>query len=107
MDDRDDHRDYHELLASYRPESNRTGRRMTVYERVKLVGMRAEQLVRGAKPTVPVDDPATFDPLTIARRELSDRTIPLMLRRRLPDGSTELWRVADMELSNENDHGVQ
>ncbi len=36
------------------------------------------------------------DPLQIARKELLEKKIPLIIRRYLPDNSFEDWKVKDM-----------
>ena len=49
-----------------------------------------------APPTVDIGDET--DPLKIAEKELAQRLIPLMIRRYLPDGSYEDWRVDELQL---------
>jgi DNA-directed RNA polymerase I, II, and III subunit RPABC2 len=36
------------------------------------------------------------DPLQIAMKELAAKKIPLIVRRTLPDGSFELWKVSEL-----------
>lgn len=43
---------------------------------------------------VPID--TETDPLEIAMKELSQRKIPLIVRRYLPDGSYEDWSVSEL-----------
>lgn len=62
---------------------------MTKYERARLLGTRALQLSMNAPPMV--DLRGEVDPFQIARRELEERKIPLIIRRLLPDGSYEDW----------------
>lgn len=61
---------------------------MSKYERTKVIGMRAEQLARGAQPFVEVDG-ATFDPCEVAERELRMRKLPFVIVRPGPDGKSE------------------
>ncbi len=49
--------------------------------------MRAEQLARGMQPFVPVSG-ATFDPCMVAEQELAAGVMPLIIARRMPDGTT-------------------
>jgi DNA-directed RNA polymerase I, II, and III subunit RPABC2 len=35
-----------------------------------------------------------WDPLTIAEKELSEKKIPFIIRRYLPDGSFEDWKIS-------------
>lgn len=62
---------------------------MTKYERARVLGTRALQISLNAP--VLVDIEGETDPLQIAMKELSQRKIPLVLRRYLPDGSYEDW----------------
>ena len=49
-----------------------------------------------APPMVEVNDET--DPLKIAEKELAEKKIPLIIRRFLPDGSFEDWRVDELQL---------
>lgn len=62
---------------------------MTKYERARVLGTRALQISMNAP--VLVDLEGETDPLQIAMKELSQRKIPLVIRRYLPDGSYEDW----------------
>lgn len=62
---------------------------MTKYERARVLGTRALQISMNAP--VLVDLEGETDPLQIAIKELSQRKIPLVIRRYLPDGSYEDW----------------
>lgn len=62
---------------------------MTKYERARVLGTRALQISLNAP--VLVDIEGETDPLQIAMKELTQRKIPLVVRRYLPDGSFEDW----------------
>lgn len=57
---------------------------MTKYERARILGTRALQISMNAP--VLVDLEGETDPLQIAIKELSEKKIPLIVRRYLPDG---------------------
>lgn len=67
---------------------------LTKYERTNIIGLRAEQLARGAQPFVDASDP--FDPYEVAERELAMRRLPFIVVRPTPDGKTEQVRVDEM-----------
>ena len=67
---------------------------MTKYERARILGTRALQISMNAP--VLVDLEGETDPLQIAQKELSQKKIPLIVRRYLPDGSYEDWSVAEL-----------
>lgn len=73
---------------------------MTKYELAAIIGMRAEQIARGAPPLVDegIDD-VPFDPVAIARRELRAGRLPFVNVRKLPDGSKERWKLKDLEIA--------
>lgn len=87
--------DYHDVIRSYDPSKNTTRNFLTKYERVKIVGLRAEQIQRGAAPYVEFDR-KNFDPIDIATKELDARKLPFMVCRTLPNGTKEYWRLEDM-----------
>jgi DNA-directed RNA polymerase subunit K/omega len=51
---------YTEIMQNYDPSKNTTSNKLFKYERVKLIGIRAEQIQRGAAPMVEFD-PNNFD----------------------------------------------
>lgn len=87
--------DYHDIIQRYDPSKNTTRNIMTKFEKNAIIGLRAEQLQRGAHPLVEFD-PKNFDPRDIAHRELKERKTPMMVCRRLYNGEREYWRIDDM-----------
>lgn len=90
---------YHDIIKAYDPEKNTTRNLLTKFEKVKIIGLRMEQLQRGAQPYVAYDTKA-FHPHEIATRELTERKIPFMVCRSLPNGRKEYWRLDDMIVPN-------
>lgn len=70
---------------------------ITKYEKAKILGERAKQINSGAQPTVAVDD-NIIDGYLIALKEYENKSIPMIIRRPLPSGGCEYWRLADLEL---------
>ncbi len=73
----------------------------TKYEYTALLSMRAQQLAEGAKPLVSLEGLKASDPMfvwNVARREIEQRKLPFLIRRQLPDGSSEFWSVQEMEM---------
>ena len=70
---------------------------ITKYEKTKLLGERAKQINAGAQTTVKVDD-NIIDGYLIALKEYESKMIPMIIRRPLPSGGCEYWRMADLEL---------
>eukprot|EP00811_Abedinium_folium_P012309 NODE_21411_length_754_cov_5.709729.p1 GENE.NODE_21411_length_754_cov_5.709729~~NODE_21411_length_754_cov_5.709729.p1 ORF type:complete len:118 (+),score=44.76 NODE_21411_length_754_cov_5.709729:117-470(+) len=67
---------------------------MTKYERARILGSRALQISMNAPVMVELD--GETDPLLIAEKELLERVIPFVVRRHLPDGTYEDWRVCEL-----------
>jgi DNA-directed RNA polymerases I, II, and III subunit RPABC2 len=68
---------------------------LTLYEKTKVLSLRASQLARGAPPFIDVPEYLT-DVYEIARAELEAKRLPYILKRPLPDGEFEYWRLADL-----------
>ncbi|KAK0424215.1 hypothetical protein QR680_008551 [Steinernema hermaphroditum] len=71
---------------------------MTKYERARILGTRALQIAMGAPVMVELE--GETDPLEIARKELKDHKIPIVIRRYLPDGSFEDWGVDELHIND-------
>lgn len=87
----------HVSLAAYlraKPEAPSARLRMTKYEYARLKGVRLEQLGRGAIPCVPYDTEKD-DVYSIFQREFVEGKMPLLVRRRLPDGNAQYVRVRE------------
>ncbi len=67
---------------------------LTKYERARIIGVRAIQLSNGATPMINVDNINNVS--EIAERELIEYKIPIIIRRKMPDGSYVDIRVCDM-----------
>jgi DNA-directed RNA polymerases I, II, and III subunit RPABC2 len=68
---------------------------LTLYERTKVLGARANQIAQGWPPYVTVPDYVT-EPLEIAKLELEQRRLPYIIKRPMPDGTFEYWRLSDL-----------
>lgn len=75
-------------------EARITTRYMTKYEKARVLGTRALQISMNAP--VMVDIAGETDPLKIARKELTERKIPMIIRRYLPNGTYEDWNIDEL-----------
>jgi DNA-directed RNA polymerase I, II, and III subunit RPABC2 len=69
---------------------------LTKYERARIIGQRAKQINTGAYPFVSVPE-KVIDGYLIAEMELAQNKIPFIIRRPLPNGGSEYWKVNDLE----------
>ena len=70
---------------------------LTKYERARVLGIRTKQLNNGADPFVQVPS-SMISGYKIAIEELKAQKIPFIIRRPIPNGGTEYWRLEDLEL---------
>lgn len=70
---------------------------LTKYERARVLGERAKQLNMGAKPLVEVAE-TVIDGYLIALEEFSQKKIPFIIKRPLPNGGCEYWKFRDLEV---------
>jgi DNA-directed RNA polymerase I, II, and III subunit RPABC2 len=75
--------------------NHRTYPFLTTFERTKIIGLRANQLSKGAAPFIIVPKHVT-DVRDIARLELEQKRLPFIVKRPLPNGTFEYWRLADL-----------
>jgi DNA-directed RNA polymerase I, II, and III subunit RPABC2 len=83
--------DYSEALEKANNAQKTTLPIMSKYEKAKVIGWRATQIAKGAKPLVDVK--GIKDPFAKAEKELAEKKIPLIIRRILPDNSYEDWKI--------------
>ena len=70
---------------------------MSKYEKTKIIGIRAEEIARGAQPLIEVP-PGITKAEKIAEEELKQRKTPFILRR-LINNKYEYWRIEDLEFT--------
>ena len=64
------------------------------FERVRILGERATQISMGAKPMIKNVD--NLDPKIVAKMELENKVIPLIIIRELPNGLMEKWKISEL-----------
>jgi len=79
------------------PASARPTLPLSKYERVRVIGSRANQIARGAKPLVHVG--GVLDPLLVAEEEFRLGLLKSIVVRTLPDGTEERCPLATLRTS--------
>ena len=70
---------------------------MSTYEYSALISARVAQLTsRSSEWNVPKIKIDSYDPRAIATAEVRQKLVSLVVRRKLPDGSTEDWPLKDL-----------
>jgi DNA-directed RNA polymerase subunit K/omega len=70
---------------------------MTKYEKTRILGQRTKQINEGAPIFIKIDS-TVIDGYLIAVKELEQKKTPFIIRRPLPNGGSEYWRVQDLEI---------
>ena len=70
---------------------------ITKYEKARIIGERTRQLNSGAVAFVAVD-PEVIDGYLIALDEFKQKKIPFIIKRPLPSGKCEYWRISDLDI---------
>ncbi len=64
---------------------------LSKYERARIIGLRGQQIADGAPPLVEIGD--LKDAVKIAEKELEELKLPFIIKRPLPSGKFEYWRL--------------
>lgn len=83
------------ITNSYNQKQKVTTPYITKYEKSRILGTRATQISMNSP--VMVDIGQLSDPLEIALKEFEERKIPLLIRRFLPNGEYEDWKLTDFK----------
>tara|TARA_B100001093_G_scaffold505585_1_gene563165 strand:- start:1813 stop:2493 length:681 start_codon:yes stop_codon:yes gene_type:complete len=70
---------------------------LSKFEKTRVLGLRSKQINEGAKPFVEINQD-NYDGYIIASKELVEKKIPFIIRRPLPNGASEYWRLSDLEV---------
>jgi DNA-directed RNA polymerase subunit K/omega len=92
-----DTKELQEIMRSYTREEDPVQRKsrpiLSKYEATSIIGMRAQQIIRGSTPFI---DSTEVNPIDIALEELRAKLIPIIVRRVMPDGVSEYWRLTEL-----------
>jgi len=72
---------------------------LTKFEYTRVLGLRATQIENGAPLFISIED-SIIDSYVIARMEVEAKKLPFIIRRPLPGGKMEYWRLHDLENLN-------
>ena len=70
---------------------------VTKYEKARIIGERTRQLNSGAIPFIVVGSDI-IDGYLIAVEEFNKKKIPFIVKRPLPSGKCEYWKLSDLEI---------
>lgn len=74
---------------------------MTKYEFDELIALRTLHLSRQAPPLVPIPEDfkvqGNMGLRAIALQELKEKKLPYLIKRQMPNGKAEYWKVKDLD----------
>jgi DNA-directed RNA polymerase subunit K/omega len=82
-------------MGNKKDPNHRTYPFLTNFEKTKIIGLRANQLSKGSIPFIDVPKHIN-DVRDIARLELEQKRLPFIVKRPLPNGTFEYWRLQDL-----------
>ena len=86
---------FNNVLENIQKNPKKTIPILTKFERARIVGVRLQQLAYGAKPRINTSNLKNIQ--EIVQQELIQRKIPFIIRRRLPNGTAEDWKLEEFE----------
>lgn len=92
---------FEDIMEDYEPSKNKSVKFITKYEKTALLAARRQQLSNNA-PTMLTEDEIKKHKVNITSiYQIADieyvlDKIPLLIRRKMPDGSYEYWKTEDL-----------
>ena len=86
---------YQDVIENISKKEKKTIPYLSKFEKARIIGNRAQQLAYGAQPKINTEN--LLDIYEIATEELKQRKIPFIIRRTLPNGTHEDWRIEEFE----------
>ncbi len=84
---------YENVLENIGKKQKRSIPYLTKFERARIIGTRLQQIAYGAKPRVDTTGLSTIQ--EIVEKELEERKILFIVRRPMPDGTFEDWKLEE------------
>ncbi len=69
---------------------------LTKFEKARIIGVRMQQLASGAKPCIDIKGLKSIE--EIAYAELNLRALPFIVKRPLPNGKVEYWKMEEFDI---------
>ena len=86
---------YNDVITKIENVKKKTIPILTKFEKARIMGVRIQQLANGAKPRINIDKMKSLS--DIVNNELNQRKIPFIIRRILPNGNYEDWKMEEFE----------
>jgi DNA-directed RNA polymerase I, II, and III subunit RPABC2 len=87
--------DFKEEEKIYSTNKRITKNILTKYEKTRILGIRAQMIASGSLPSIKLPKHRIINAFDIAKLELKEKKIPLLVRRQLPSGQYEDWKIKE------------
>jgi DNA-directed RNA polymerase I, II, and III subunit RPABC2 len=84
---------YKNILENIQKKTKKSIPYLTKFERARIIGTRLQQLAYGARPNINTKGLNSIQ--EIVEKELDERKILFIIRRPMPDGSFEDWKLEE------------
>jgi DNA-directed RNA polymerase subunit K/omega len=84
-----------EIIPSGGDKRHKSQPFLSTYEKTKILSFRSNQLAQGARPYITIPEHVT-NVFEIAKLELTQRRLPYIVKRPMPDRTFEYWRLSDL-----------
>lgn len=93
--------EYRSIQQTYDPSKNLSSPLITKYELNQVISLRMLHISKGSPTYIPVDRPilSNIELRAFVERELVEGKLPYMIKRAMPNGKTEYWRLKDMDFT--------
>ncbi|MEM2247326.1 MAG: DNA-directed RNA polymerase subunit K [Thermoproteota archaeon] len=76
-------------------------KKLTKFEKARIIGLRALELSLGAPPLIPIDqEGGRMSTIEIAKREVEMKVLPLIIGRRMPDNTYAYVPLSELEIED-------
>tara|TARA_Y200000002_G_C22554557_1_gene609719 strand:- start:95 stop:472 length:378 start_codon:yes stop_codon:yes gene_type:complete len=86
---------YEEVSEHILKKKKKTVPFLNKFEKARLIGVRIQQLSSGAEPKINTEGLNSIN--EIVEEELKQRKIPLIIKRNLPNGDSEEWKLEEFQ----------
>jgi DNA-directed RNA polymerase I, II, and III subunit RPABC2 len=87
---------YNNVLENIEKRKKKSIPIMTKFEKARIKGLRLQQLAKNAPPLV--DTTGLNSHKEIVEKELIERKLPFIIKRTLPNGIPEYWKMEEFEI---------
>jgi DNA-directed RNA polymerase I, II, and III subunit RPABC2 len=86
---------YNDIVKNINTKEKKTIPYLSKFEKARIIGARLQQLAYGAEPKINTENLQDINDIVL--EELKQRKIPFIIRRTMPNGTYEDWKMEEFE----------